>query len=48
MKKYLVLRVYTHTTPSVVFATDIKEDAIAYADILHRSDDSEYKVAELI
>ncbi len=48
MKKYLVIRVYTHTTPSVIFMTDIKEDAISYAEILHRSDDGEYKVSEVL
>lgn len=50
MKKYQVSRVFSISSinPSVVFTTDIKEDAIAYAEIMHRNDGNEYAVTELV
>lgn len=48
MKKYIVVKVYNTCYSSVVFSTDIKEDAVAYAEIMHRSDDQEYKIAAVL
>lgn len=48
MKKFLVLRVYKYTTPSVVFQTDEENDALNIADIYSRTEGAEYRVASLV
>lgn len=45
---YVVLRVYKSITPSVVFTTNIREDAVDYANIMKRSEpDYDFAVAEV-
>ncbi len=46
MKKYFVARLYNSESvlPSIVFSTDIEEDAKNYAGIVSRSDGNTYKV----
>lgn len=46
MKKYYVARFYNNdcVMPSVVFSTDIEEDAIKYAEIVSRADGNKYGV----
>ena len=49
MKKYYVARTYDSglTTPTVVFMTDILEDAKAYAGIMERAEGKTYSVLML-
>ena len=44
MKKYFVVRVYENFAPSIVFNTDIFEDAMHYADIMRRTDGAPYEI----
>lgn len=48
MKKYVVMKVFSSIAPSGVFMTDIKADAIAYAEIMARTDGNEYAVSEVV
>lgn len=45
-KSYYVIRRYKSESilPSIVFSTANRDDAIAYAGIMHRSDGNEYSV----
>lgn len=47
MKKYAVLRVYNVVSPSVVFQTDDRADAVSYAGIMNRTDGYVYAVVML-
>lgn len=47
MKKYAVLRVYNVVSPSVVFQTDDRADAVSYAGIMNRTDGYVYAVVTL-
>ena len=52
MKKYFVLKMHRNSTTysSVVFNTDDKNDAVAYAEIMNRNADEgdSYHVAEFV
>lgn len=43
-KSYYVIKRYKSFLPSVVFSTECRDDAFAYADIMHRTDGYEYSV----
>lgn len=43
-KTYYVIKMYKSFLPSIVFSTQSKEDANAYAGIMHRTDGYEYSV----
>lgn len=48
MKKYFVLKVYEYTTPSVVFQSDVEQNARDYAELMHREYGDTYVVVALI
>jgi len=47
MKKYFVARTFESLNPSIIFDTDIKEDAETYAAIMKRREDREFIVLTL-
>lgn len=47
MKKYYVVREYTHSLPSVLFACDDYDDAKQFATVMSHQDGYAYTVAEV-
>ena len=44
LNEYLVIRVYNHIEPNVVFSTNDAQDAKYYARIMHNKDGAKYAV----
>lgn len=45
---YYVLKTYSLFTPTVMFSTENKEDAFAYANLLNRNDENKHIVVQQI
>lgn len=44
---YYVLQMFKYSLPSCIFKTEVYEDAVAFAAIMHRTNpDTEYKVVK--
>lgn len=44
---YFVLQMFKYSLPSCIFKTEVYEDAVAFAVIMHRANpDNEYKVVK--